>query len=339
MFGGAPENARDTHPLSRFQFDAQVVSLQDDQIAGSAAIVTATLDEIRIWSIEGQRIGQFGRDRWDLSVGIEHSFDDEEEDDPASNIDDDNEEDTGLNERLSKLWMSDTKVGTATSPVGSLISDEEIPDEIEMASPRGSMQEILQTSSVRFFKTEEVQPAYMKAAQVGKPPRRMPRDWVRPKKFDSNLFSKVRVTALSDMTRVRPPAFAAGRGESPMETRVPSAGAPMPYSKNKTRMLTCIRDLSATPSEFRPGFVYDPDVIKPATPEIYGLGRAGGRVCPVPCLHVSAEAETVDVSLASDTILSVCSRGQASAHLASRAQDEGFGRGRRRALAFEHVVS
>ena len=27
----------------------------------------------------------------------------------------------------------------------------------------------------------------------------------------------------------------------------------------------------------RPGFVYDPDVIKPSTPEIFGLTRAGGN--------------------------------------------------------------
>jgi len=300
--GGAQENASDAHRLSRFQFDAQVVSLQDDQIMGSAAIVTATLDEIRIWSIEGQRIGQFGRDRWDLSVCIENSFDEDEDFDLASNVSDEDEEDMGLNERLSRLWMSDTKVGVATSPVGSLISDEEIPDEVETASARGSMQEILQTSSVRFFKTEEVQPAYMKAAQVGKPPRRMPRDWVRPKKFDSNLFSRVRVTALSDMTRLRPPAKVAGDGEWSKETRVPSLDVPMTYSKNKTRMLTCIRDLSATPSEFRPGFVYDPDVIKPSTPEIYGLGRAAGRTSSlsvgtdaVPRRHVFAKADTANV--------------------------------------------
>lgn len=31
------------------------------------------------------------------------------------------------------------------------------------------------------------QPAYLKAAQVGKAPRRMPRDWLRPKKFGGNV--------------------------------------------------------------------------------------------------------------------------------------------------------
>jgi len=40
------------------------------QVLGSAAIVTATLNEIRIWSMEGERIGQFGRDHWDIAVGM-----------------------------------------------------------------------------------------------------------------------------------------------------------------------------------------------------------------------------------------------------------------------------
>ena len=66
----------------------QFVSLRDKEVPGSSAIVSATLDEVRIWSVEGQRIGQFGHDRWDLSVGINHSFD---EDADASSPDDDEE--------------------------------------------------------------------------------------------------------------------------------------------------------------------------------------------------------------------------------------------------------
>ena len=38
----------------------QCVELNDEQVLGSAAIVTATLDEIRICGIEGHLIGQFG---------------------------------------------------------------------------------------------------------------------------------------------------------------------------------------------------------------------------------------------------------------------------------------
>ena len=45
------------------------VQLKDANILGAAAIVTATLRETRIWSIEGQLIGQFGSGSWDVSVG------------------------------------------------------------------------------------------------------------------------------------------------------------------------------------------------------------------------------------------------------------------------------
>lgn len=62
--------------------------MRDKKVPGSSAIVSATLDEVRIWSVEGQRIGQFGHDRWDLSFEIKHSFD---EDADASSLDDDEE--------------------------------------------------------------------------------------------------------------------------------------------------------------------------------------------------------------------------------------------------------
>lgn len=83
-------NTYGLHDSGRISIDCntQFVALRDNDVAGSAAILSATLDEIRIWSVEGQRIGQFGRDRWDLSVGIRHSVDEEGE---ASPLDDDEE--------------------------------------------------------------------------------------------------------------------------------------------------------------------------------------------------------------------------------------------------------
>ena len=44
-----------------------------------------------------------------------------------------------------------------------------------------------------------------------------------------------------------------------------TSGTP-PYSKNKARMVTCIRELASTPSEYRPGFVHDPALLRPTTP-------------------------------------------------------------------------
>ena len=86
-------NTHGLHDSGLFSIDCntQFVALRDNDVAGSAAILSATLDEVRIWSVEGQRIGQFGRDRWDLSVGIRHSFDELDEEGEASPLDDDEE--------------------------------------------------------------------------------------------------------------------------------------------------------------------------------------------------------------------------------------------------------
>ena len=167
---------------SRALIAMRSVRLNNDKILGSAAIVTATLDELRIWTLEGELIGQFGREQWDLSVGIKTQMLDD--DSILDAVDDD--EDAGMSEVLSRLWISDTKVDKLTE---ASFSDEEIPEEVPSAEL--DAEEILQMSSVRFFKSDENPIASNRASLLGNVPKRMPRDWIRPKKFDSNLFHKV----------------------------------------------------------------------------------------------------------------------------------------------------
>ena len=241
----------------------QCVELNDEQVLGSAAIVTATLDEIRIWGIEGQLIGQFGSDYWDLSVPSKRVVSTTQQGLNRTNselalheqdgIND--EHDDGMSELLSRLWVADTNQGSSMSPTGA--SDEEIPEEVREEVEKDPM-EVLETSSLRFFNSQQPQTAYQTAIQVGKPPKRMPRDWIRPRKFDSNLFGKVGVAQLADV------GWASGArggrstaGGAFLSTRPQSNGtSSLPVSKNKSRMQTCIRDLSGNSTRARCGFVF-----------------------------------------------------------------------------------
>lgn len=225
----------------------QCVELNDEQVLGSAAIITATLDEIRIWSIEGQLIGQFGSDHWDLSVTGEQAASmtlkgvKDIEVSLQEGIND--EHDAGMSELLSRLWESDTKQDSLTGA-----ADEEIPEEVRQAVERDPM-EVLEASSLRYFNTQQPQTIYQTGIQIGKQPKRMPRDWIRPRKFDSNLFGKVDVKQLADTTwasGARAGRCTAGRGGF-LSTRLPSnSNSSVAVSKTKSRIQKCIRDLSGT---------------------------------------------------------------------------------------------
>ena len=256
-------------PLLEFRAHAralismQCVNLNDDNVIGSAAIITATLDEIRIWSIEGEHIGQFGRDQWDLSVGIKALLVDKE----ALENDVPDEQDIGMSELLSSLWVSDAKI-IATESEDEILEDVKSPSEKD---PR----EMLQTCSIRFFVSEETSPQSHHEIQVGKQPKRMPRDWVRPKKFDNSMFRKVKVSDITDTIDTLDKSWTSsrkGEGGASIRTllqaraRPPSNAVPVRPSLHTTRLKACIRELSATPSEFRPGFVHDPDLLRPSTP-------------------------------------------------------------------------
>ncbi len=225
----------------------QCVELNDEQVLGSAAIITATLDEIRIWSIEGRLIGQFGSDQWDLSVtdpqaatmtlqGVDTS---QLSMDEQEGIND--EQDAGMSELLSRLWESDTKQGFP-------LMNEEIPEEVRQEVEKDPM-EVLEASSLRYFNSQQPQPVYQTEIQVGKQPKRMPRDWIRPRKFDPNLFGKVDVKLLADTTWAS--AAKAGRSTADkgafLSTRpLSNSNSSLPFSKTKSRIQKCIRDLSGT---------------------------------------------------------------------------------------------
>jgi len=234
----------------------QCVELNDEQVLGSAAIITATLDEIRIWSIEGRLIGQFGSDQWDLSVIDKQAASMTLQGGETSELSMleqegiNDEQDAGMSELLSRLWESDTKQGSLTGA-----ADEESPEEVRQEVEKDPM-EVLEASSLRYFNSQQPQPVYQTEIQVGKQPKRMPRDWIRPRKFDPNLFGKVDVKLLADTTWAS--GAKAGRSTADkgafLSTRPPSnSNSSLPFSKTKSRIQKCIRDLSGTVLGSSPG--------------------------------------------------------------------------------------
>jgi len=233
---------------------AHFINAPSSNIQGSSVLVTAAQTEMRMWTAEGEHIGQFGREHWDLTCGVKNRLrkDDIDEEEFV-------EEDGGR----SSVILSDL-IDNPASIGGSLsASEDEVEDNIR--GERDSMSPIAKVveSHLRYFASDDPLQPSGPQAKVVKPV--MPKDWKKSKKFDVNCFAKMRLKDLDD-----PKAW---RNET--ETDV-SLLSPRP-EKHKIRMRNAIREISATPIEMRPGLVFGGSFLKPTTPEIYGLSPLRNR--------------------------------------------------------------
>ena len=110
----------------------------------------------------------------------------------------DEEEGQGLSETLSRLWLDEgsssdvcglTRVvvrskdeeGGVRNWMRSLEEDEEIPEDIQAN---------VHDTSGNYFEKEEEMPVYFQNLGLDSRVKRMPRDWLRPRRYDTNLFRR-----------------------------------------------------------------------------------------------------------------------------------------------------
>ena len=102
----------------------------------------------------------------------------------------DEEEGQGLSETLSRLWLDDgrssdfSKEGEGAGVrnwMRSLEEDEEIPEDIQAN---------VHDTSENYFEKEEEMPVYFQNLGLDSRVKRMPRDWLRPRRYDTNLFRR-----------------------------------------------------------------------------------------------------------------------------------------------------
>ena len=102
----------------------------------------------------------------------------------------DEEEGQGFSETLSRLWLDDgrssdfSKEGEGAGVrnwMRSLEEDEEIPEDIQAN---------VHDTSENYFEKEEEMPVYFQNLGLDSRVKRMPRDWLRPRRYDTNLFRR-----------------------------------------------------------------------------------------------------------------------------------------------------
>jgi len=234
---------------------AHFIKTPNSTIQGSSVLVTAAQSEMRMWTAEGEHIGQFGREFWDLTLGVKNRLrrDDIEEEEFV-------EEDGGR----SSVILSDLIDNPASMGNSFDTSEDEIEDHVH--GEKDSMSPIAKVveSHLRYFASDDPLQASGPQAKAHKPV--MPKDWKKSKKFDVNCFAKMRLKDLDD-----PKAW---RNETTETQAAPLSARP---EKHKIRMRNAIREISATPIEMRPGLVFGSSFLKPTTPEIYGLSPLRNR--------------------------------------------------------------
>ena len=229
---------------------AHFVKAPGDSLKGSSVLITASHHEMRMWTVEGDFVGQFGRENWDLTSGVKNRLrKDDIADEPFM------EEDEGrIGVILSELMDNPASIA------GSLDnSEDEIGESIEEEKDSMSPVAKVVESHLRYFASDDTLNPPGASNKSLKPV--MPKDWKKSKKFDVHCFAKMTLKDLSDTKSWRDDSH---------------QFIPTRPEKHKMRMKNAIRELSATPNEMRYGLATGA-FLKPTTPEIYGLSAPKRR--------------------------------------------------------------